>query len=468
MYTQWRYLMRVQQQFSYFDPLQKKIEAAERIIKEAYIKNNGNIYISCSFGKDSFVLRDIARRIYPNIPVVFSNTTNELPEILRFVKKFPDTIVVTPKLTFKQVIERFGFPIASKEISQKARELKLSGGRKTRMLRYYGSIKGNSMLPKKWRHLAAQSFNVSSHCCKILKKDPLELWAKKHDLKPLIALMKDESMLRQQLALYGDDGEKKIYPFLKSSWCEDDIWKYAKRFQLRFAECYYDRLSKDGAIIKAVKRSGCRDCDFGSHLMKEDKFERNKIAYPKSFAKTMSYKNNGINFSEARKLAHLQPKYDLGLYGGTVNKVLVKGDKEIYYYKLHTQDKSCRCCGKRKLKRDIEVTSSYIDTPNPITKRKRVVSVKHWTNKCSNCGMISINDLHFFELRFNVTKRVVDYIYDNLNKKTCQDITNETELPLADVFEIISFYYNKPIINAFESKADKIWFDKNNNLITGA
>lgn len=44
----------------------------------------GGAYVSFSGGKDSTVLLDIARKIYPEIPAVFSNTGLEYPEIRKF------------------------------------------------------------------------------------------------------------------------------------------------------------------------------------------------------------------------------------------------------------------------------------------------------------------------------------------------------------------------------------------------
>jgi 3'-phosphoadenosine 5'-phosphosulfate sulfotransferase (PAPS reductase)/FAD synthetase len=460
-------LIKVQTVFSYFDALQVKIEAAEKIIDEAYIKHNGRLFISFSAGKDSTILRHIARRKYPDMKVVFSNTTNELTEILRYLKQFPDTIIVNPEMSFKQVVESEGFPLISKETSQKANELKNSGGRKTQLLRYYGSVKGSGILSKKYRFLASQEFDVTAKCCKILKKDPLEKYAKKDGLKPLIALMSDESMLRQQLALYGENTDKKIYPFLTTGWTEADIWEYARRYNIRFAECYYDRWIGD-VFIPRVNRSGCENCDYGSHLMENDKFKRSKLVSPKKYKKVMSYKNNGVTFEEARQIAHSTPKYDLGLYGGFVTKMRIANNAEVYSYELHTHDKACSCCGKRQAKRDIRVTSSYIDTPNKITKRKRVIECTHWINECANCGMTLMNDLHFFDLRFNVTKRVIDYIYDNLDKKSFQEIVDDTGLPLEDVFEIVSFDYNKSIMEAKENNRSNVWLNENNNLIKTA
>ena len=75
-------------------------------------------YVSFSGGKDSTVLLDIARQVDPNIPAVFVDTGLEYPEIRNFVKTFNNVTWLKPKMTFKQVIERYGYPFISKEVSE--------------------------------------------------------------------------------------------------------------------------------------------------------------------------------------------------------------------------------------------------------------------------------------------------------------------------------------------------------------
>lgn len=449
--------------------LEDKITLAENIIIEEYMKNNGNIFLSFSGGKDSTILRHIALRLFPELRSVFSNTTNELNEVVRYVKTFSNIITVFPKMTFKKVMQTKGFPLISKEVSQKADELKYTNGKKTRMLRFYGNKKGDSKQSNKWYYLSEQKFDITNKCCDILKKDPLNKWAKENgNPKPLIALMSDESRLRQQLALYGKEGTK-IYPFLRTGWTEKDIWAYAEKFNIRFAECYYDRWI-DGILVPKRDRTGCEFCMFGIDQEKEDRFERSRILSPKKYENTMNLENNGVKFSTAMNIALNAPEINLGLYGGEIkdttgNKYL---NTETAIYKINTFDKTCTACGEKgstKIKRDIQYISSFIDIPNPLSKQKRTIECHYWWNECNKCGMTLINDLHLFDLRFNVTKRLIDYIYKNLDKKSELDISNETGLCLEDVVEIVHFYYNKAFRNARKNKRDSIWFDEDNNLI---
>lgn len=98
--------------------LDRKIMTTQARIIEWYNHFNGNVYISFSGGKDSTVLLDIARKIFPDIPAVFSNTGLEYPEVRRFAASFENVDVVYPQMTFFNVVKDYGYPIISKEVSE--------------------------------------------------------------------------------------------------------------------------------------------------------------------------------------------------------------------------------------------------------------------------------------------------------------------------------------------------------------
>lgn len=99
-------------------PLSAKIRMTEYRIKQ-WVEEYGEdgVYVSFSGGKDSTVLLDIARRLFPNIKAAFVDTGLEYPEIRQFVKGFDNVDWLRPKLTFKQVVEKYGYPFISKEVS---------------------------------------------------------------------------------------------------------------------------------------------------------------------------------------------------------------------------------------------------------------------------------------------------------------------------------------------------------------
>lgn len=102
-------------------PLRIKVLMTQRRIRD-WVNEYGlsGVYVSFSGGKDSTVLLHIARQMYPDIKAVFVDTGLEYPEIRQFVKTFDNVDWVRPKKHFKQVCEEYGFPLISKEVSEKA------------------------------------------------------------------------------------------------------------------------------------------------------------------------------------------------------------------------------------------------------------------------------------------------------------------------------------------------------------
>ena len=100
-------------------PLDIKIKMSKARIR-AWIDEFGEdgVYISFSGGKDSTVLLDLVREDYPNVRAVFVDTGLEYPEIRDFVKTFDNIDIVRPKMNFKQVINTYGYPFISKEVSK--------------------------------------------------------------------------------------------------------------------------------------------------------------------------------------------------------------------------------------------------------------------------------------------------------------------------------------------------------------
>ena len=100
-------------------PLKDKVEMTKERIR-AWVDHFGLDHVAISFsgGKDSTVLLHIAREMFPDIKAVFSDTGLEYPEIREFVKSFDNVDWVKPKMNFRQVIEKYGYPLFSKEISE--------------------------------------------------------------------------------------------------------------------------------------------------------------------------------------------------------------------------------------------------------------------------------------------------------------------------------------------------------------
>ena len=100
-------------------PLEVKVRKTEERIKE-WVEEYGidYVYLGFSGGNDSRVLLHISRRLFPGIKAVFVDTGLEYPEIREFVRSFDNVDWLKPKMNFKQVIEKYGYPFISKEVSE--------------------------------------------------------------------------------------------------------------------------------------------------------------------------------------------------------------------------------------------------------------------------------------------------------------------------------------------------------------
>ena len=100
-------------------PLDLKIRLTEDRIR-AWVGKYGEdgVYVSFSGGKDSTVLLDIVRNLYPNVKAVFSNTGLEYPEIRQFAMAHDNVDIVYPDVRFKDVITQYGYPLIGKEVAE--------------------------------------------------------------------------------------------------------------------------------------------------------------------------------------------------------------------------------------------------------------------------------------------------------------------------------------------------------------
>jgi 3'-phosphoadenosine 5'-phosphosulfate sulfotransferase (PAPS reductase)/FAD synthetase len=178
-------------------PLTVKIEMTKRRIHHWYELHNGNVHVSFSGGADSTVLLHIVRMLYPDVPAVFVDTGMEYPEIREFVRTVKNVRWMKPKKTFKQVCSEYGYPIVSKETSQKIHEARSTKSEFLRQLRTTG-VEGRKRqeIPQKWKFLVDAPFGVSHKCCYYLKKEPSFRYEKETGSSPYVGTMASESSAR--------------------------------------------------------------------------------------------------------------------------------------------------------------------------------------------------------------------------------------------------------------------------------
>jgi 3'-phosphoadenosine 5'-phosphosulfate sulfotransferase (PAPS reductase)/FAD synthetase len=273
--------------------LDQKTDHAVGVVSTFMNSLNNSVYASFSGGKDSTVMLDIIRRyVDKTVPAVFCNTGNEYPETVKFVRQTENITVIHPEIHIKQIIEKYGFPLISKEQSQYIRQAKHTNSEKLRNIRLYGSINGIGKIAERWKFLINAPFDVSEKCCYFLKKKPFAKFQKQTGLFPVIGTMAGESRLRLQKWLqHGcnlfDTDKSASYPL--SIWTESDIWAYIRKFNLPYSPIY----------DMALRRTGCLFCGFGCHIKGDRRFYFLKEHKPKIYEHFMQMTNNGITYMEA-------------------------------------------------------------------------------------------------------------------------------------------------------------------------
>jgi len=271
--------------------LLQKIDHSLGVIDQALSFCDNNAYVSFSGGKDSTVLLSLARIIKPDIRAVFFNTTNEFPEIYKFIKEI-DCEKIQPEMNLKSVIAKVGFPLISKEQSQYIREARTTRSEKLRELRLNGRKGNQGKISNKWKHLINAPFDISEKCCFHLKKKPAKEFEKREKLMPIVGTMATESSLRMQKYLKTgcnafEMARPASYPL--SIWNTDDVWQYIRENNIPYCDIY----------DKGETQTGCMICGFGCQY--DSRFKRLEESQPRAYEIGMGYENSGINYKEAIK-----------------------------------------------------------------------------------------------------------------------------------------------------------------------
>ena len=300
-------------------PLELKIMRTQARIRE-WVDRFGvdGVYISFSGGKDSTVLLDIARKLYPNIKAVFANTGLEYPEIQSFVKQHENVDIIRPKMRFDEVIKTYGYPFISKDVAETVYYARTVSS-KWAWARLNGEngrgepSKYRQSTFVKYKPLTQVDFNISSRCCGIMKEKPLDDYNK--DKSSITAIMADESVRRKAAWLKTgcnafNIGKSKPMSF----WTEQDVLKYIKDNSVEIASVYGDVVEVsnndknqlcigDCGKLSCTKcqRTGCIFCGYGAHHDKdgggESRFVRLKHTHPKQYDYCMGggeYNDDGI------------------------------------------------------------------------------------------------------------------------------------------------------------------------------
>jgi 3'-phosphoadenosine 5'-phosphosulfate sulfotransferase (PAPS reductase)/FAD synthetase len=257
--------------------LRDKIDLTYEKIESWHDHWDGLIYIAFSGGKDSTVLLNLVRNLFPEVPAMFSDTGLEYPEIRDFVKIVSNCEMVKPKMTFRQVIEKYGYPLVSKEQSQFIRKYRDTKSDYFKNILWNGNKWGMGKISEKWKFLVEAPFKIDDRCCDYLKKEPAKRYEKKTGRKAMVGSNVTEGFMRKTNYMrFGCNMYDIARPISMplAFWNESDIWEYIHKYNIPYSPIYdmgYDR-------------TGCMFCMFGVQREKEpNKFQLMAKTHPQLY-----------------------------------------------------------------------------------------------------------------------------------------------------------------------------------------
>lgn len=259
-------------------PLSEKISISlTRILETVQIYGN-KIYVSFSGGIDSTVGLHLVRRLFPDALAVYIDTGLEYPEIKQFVKATDNVKIIRPEMSFKQVIEKYGYPIISKEVSQRVKEARSKPDGKVAErfnpdCEHYKKY-GKQYDISKWAFLLDAPFKVSNQCCNVMKKKPAKKFEKETGYVPFVFTMASESRLRKtdwlRHGCNAFDCDRPVsHPM--SFWTKQDVLEYIVTYNVPYCDIYGDILQDENGkyYTTGVDRTGCVFCLYGIQSDKE-------------------------------------------------------------------------------------------------------------------------------------------------------------------------------------------------------
>lgn len=278
--------MRDVRELQYFQsmPLDDKIIKTQQLIQGWYERYDGQIYVSFSGGKDSRVLLDLVRDLYPSVEAVFVDTGLEFNEIRKFAQSFENVTTIYPEMRFNDVIKEYGYPILSKTISHNVRCARNEPNGRIVQNCFNPEKKGPYAMYK-WTPLRFVDFNIDDRCCDVMKKAPAHKYSELTGKKSMTAEMAVESRQRRDKWVeHGCNGFDMEYP--KSTpmifWTEQDVLEYIYKKNLSICSVYGDVVCEPEQLTfggkwqttyhtTGMQRTGCVFCGFGAHLESDRK-----------------------------------------------------------------------------------------------------------------------------------------------------------------------------------------------------
>lgn len=251
--------------------LQDRLQKIRQIVNKY---GEENFYISFSGGKDSTVLSALVDMALPcnTIPRVYANTGIELNMVRDFVFNMANTddrvVIIKPSVPIKTMLERDGYPFKSKEHSLIVDIYQRHGMNCITVPRYLGPREGYGdrfRCPKKLEYQFTPDFNmkISDKCCKRMKEEPLDNWAKSnHKTCRILGIIPSEGgrRLTTKCLAFRNNGKTLSFHPLSVVTKDWEDW-FIDAYDIKICDIYKPPYNFD--------RTGCKGCPFNINIQKE-------------------------------------------------------------------------------------------------------------------------------------------------------------------------------------------------------
>ena len=161
--------------------------------------------LAFSGGNDSIVILDLAKRSGVKFDAQYNLTTVDPPELVHFVKTFPEVKIDRPKLTMWQIIDKHGWPPMRTQ-RYCCEELKEVHGENRTIV-----------TGVRW----AESFNRSNR--------------------------------KMNEACFKDNRKRYLHPII--DWTDEDVWEYIRTNELRYCKLYDEGFKRLGCVLCPMARN---------------------------------------------------------------------------------------------------------------------------------------------------------------------------------------------------------------------
>ena len=235
-----------------------------------------NFYLSFSGGKDSTVLSWLIDYAIPGnkIKRVYVDTGLELNMIKDFVKKKQKEderiIIIQPSKNVKKTLEEKGYPFKSKAHSDFVHRFQTRG--KLKSVKQYLGERPDGKEPwssfkscpaiLKYQFEEGVNIKISDSCCKEMKEEPINNWAKENNISySIVGIMASEGGRRTGAkCLAFRSGKLKAFQPLAPITKDFEDW-LIKEKSIEICPIYYHPYN--------FTRTGCKGCPFAINLQEE-------------------------------------------------------------------------------------------------------------------------------------------------------------------------------------------------------